>query len=277
MLPGFIARKRSMYNLPCKDENTLCYAIASQFKKGKPHRGQESYRSMQKTYYRYLKYPVVERDLRQLQDRRGSIINIYTSDDVCGYNRRCLFHTSPIQGLKSIDIFYYDGRFYLIRNFNGFMTGPQRLSGRQFHCRRCLLRFSSDEYRYNHEKNCDAIVVFGLNTENGICPSTLPPHPKLIAIKVKRKRKDVRNTVDNSTMTNTNDWNSNEISQAIEVINEGNQHDLEIRNNDSMAIRNTVMAEMDGNEIAVNTAESISPQPNTRIKLVEYEDSDESE
>ena len=45
-----------------------------------------------------------------------------------------------------------------------------------------------------------------------------------------------------------------------------------------MANRNNVMAEIDGNEIAVNIHEAISPQPTTRIKLVEYEESsDESE
>ena len=201
MLPQLFARMRSFYNLPCKDENSLCYAIASQFMKHKANRGQSTYRKMLCVYKRYLKYPVMAEDLRELQQKWRYIINIYTCDDDSGYKRRCIFHTLPIPGLKPIEIFYYNGRFYLIRNFNGFMRGNSKGWRKQFHCRRCLLRFSNDNHRLEHEEICAEPVVFGLYNENGILiPSSLPLSLKPTS-NARKRIKYLSETKDASTMT----------------------------------------------------------------------------
>ena len=202
MLPQFFTNKKAIFNPPCSNELSLPYCLATEQKRGKYYRAKRFYELRANTFGN-VNYPVSISDAYKLKLKSQTKFNIYTIDDKNGYHRRCIYYSNHKVHEQCKYLLYYNGRFYQITRFPAFLRGPGKQSREQNYCDRCLLRFSNEEIRNEHQTSCTSPVVFGIYDEMGTLKETTLPiikcedHPN----QKKGSRKKKVKTMDSSTMT----------------------------------------------------------------------------
>ena len=177
MLPSFLRNKKTIVRVPGAIQKSLahCY-IMHHLKKQQQRRVSEYDKKYQEKKLYKIEYPVKMRHVNFIRYDLHQVMNIYTIDDENGHERRCIYFLNERASDRALNVLFYKGRFYLIRNFNRFACGNRKSRRRRYYCERCLLSFTNSGQCCQHQINCKHELLFALRFDGStpIAADSLP-------------------------------------------------------------------------------------------------------
>ena len=171
-LPPKLANKEAIVNVKNRDDRCFGYALLAGIRYDQVDRRNRNRPSEYDPYFAEnnledIEYPVAPRQVRELEERLGFAVNVFSFYDDTGAARYPLYISRYWQrreeagevvpapaDQKTYDLLYFDEHWAYIVNFSRFMSDRTKHDGREFWCKRCLLWFHDEAKCKLHAQFC---------------------------------------------------------------------------------------------------------------------------
>lgn len=160
-LPDFLQKKQAIINI-CDQGDGRCfgYALLLGLLPNIPRNHRLS--DLRPLFYQYsldtLNYPVSIDAIGGIEDRFNIAINIFSFFDDEGRGRYPLRLARRDEGVRVIDMLYWNEHFAYISNLSAFVADLSKSNHRLFICRRCMGHFSK-QLAYHRHRYCSCYLI----------------------------------------------------------------------------------------------------------------------
>jgi len=161
--PKAVIKTKSVINIQ-NEHDEECFRWAIMRHANQVDKNQERIKDLQKILkekpneynFEGISFPVKHSDFAKFEKQNSNSINVFSWQGAVNNEKGFVFpiYISSKDPLNAIDLFWYDGHYGLIKNFNRLCSGVTRHEHKTYFCKRCLSHYPSEEKLAEHLIQC---------------------------------------------------------------------------------------------------------------------------